>query len=371
MKPTKVVYLFGAGATHGCLEFVGSRVGLLMQDINPPLLDKLRSHIQDVYADHKGLQDLVFGVLDTQTDYEHVLTFLEQSPSSAHRAVASTARQLFYSVLRNAIGEAVQQHGGRIPNDLYSALLDLHAIDGFPEEITGLITLNYDGFLEDAIERAGRYDIEWGVAVASGSSLRPTRTALPLVKLHGSFEWGDSFPVKRRALGDSIEPLWIPPGVVKEKERYPFNLLWGRVREMLDCDVLRIVGWNMGPNDWDLISLLFSTRHANDDRPAYRIELIGSPKTAECLTKRFPYLGVKSILETDRAGEALIGEYLQRGPTRFENLGPDDQEKAVKAAGRRRNWFLEWLKRNLEWAHINLDIDSSLSGALKVLEEVA
>ncbi len=370
MPQKRVVYLLGAGATQGCLSFAGSTVRLLMRDLNSMLLERLREDVAETYRDNHRLQELVNDVLDEDTDYEHILTFLEQSPSADHRALSEKARAIFRSVLSNEMERAIHLRGGSVPNDLYLALLDLHAIEGFPERLAGFITVNYDGFLEAAVGTAGRYRIEWGVALDDGRRYESEREPLPLVKLHGSFEWLDSFPVQGRALGDESHPLWIPPGVIKEKERYPFNALWGRAREVLNCEILRIVGLNLGPNDWDLISLLFSTRHGNDVQPPYTVELIGSPQTAERLKTEFPYLDVRSILETERAGEELVGEYLNRAPVVFEKLNPDEQRRVIEVAGKGRNWFLDWLKRNLEWAHVNLEIAPELVGARKVLEDV-
>ncbi len=62
-------------------------------------------------------------------------------------------------------------------------------------------------------------------------------------------------------------------------------------RDVLDCDVLRVIGCRLGSNDWDLISLIFSTHHANRDaRPAYDIEIIDAPQHALQLQKAYPYL---------------------------------------------------------------------------------
>lgn len=371
MDRKRVVYLFGAGATQGCLDFLGVKVGLLMTHLNPILLEKLRKHIKEEHAAHDGLNALAFGVLDDQTDYEQVMTFLEQSPSELHHRLAHHARGIFREVLTEELETAVERNGGDPPILLYQALLDLHAIKDFPEVCSGLLTLNYDGFLEKAVESTSHSVVDWCMAVEGVATPSGDRVALPLVKLHGSFGWTDSFPVQLLSAGKDAAPLWIPPGVVKEKHRYPFNTLWGRARELLDCDVVRIVGWNMGPNDWDLISLLFSTRHGNDLRGGFELELISSPETAIRLNKEFPYLGVKSILESARAGRELIAEYTGAPSSEYSRLSAEEQARAVKAAGKRRNWFLDWLKQNLEWAHINLSIDPALKSAMRVLEDVA
>ena len=40
---TKVVYLFGAGASHGCVKAVGSPHGILMRDLGIELSARLRA----------------------------------------------------------------------------------------------------------------------------------------------------------------------------------------------------------------------------------------------------------------------------------------------------------------------------------------
>jgi hypothetical protein len=97
--------------------------------------------------------------------------------------------------------------------------------------------------------------------------------------LHGSFNWkrGPHSIIIDEVQAQNVEQaemLWIPPSVEKELDSYPFNLLWGNAFEMLDCDILRIIGCNLSQNDWGLISLLFNSqlRSGGD----YRIELIRS-----------------------------------------------------------------------------------------------
>ena len=58
------------------------------------------------------------------------------------------------------------------------------------------------------------------------------------------------------------------------RNSYPFNTLWGKAFEILDCDVLRIVGCKLSQNDWGLMSLLFNTQLKSGK--AYQIELINT-----------------------------------------------------------------------------------------------
>lgn len=144
-------------------------------------------------------------------------------------------------------------------------------------------------------------------------------------------------------------PLWIPPGIRKAKDRYPFNLVWGLAREVLDCDVLRVVGCRLGPSDWDLISLLFSTRHSNQGRDdPYVVEIIDSPRHAMQLKADYPYLDVLSVLEIDtyEVGPNLVSE-LGGGFKPFRDLTPKEAAKLLKEFDSeeetKRNWFQMWL----------------------------
>ena len=69
------------------------------------------------------------------------------------------------------------------------------------------------------------------------------------------------------SLNKKDNALWIPPGVDKRTEYYPFNLLWGKAKEFLmNCDILRIVGCSLNRNDWALIPILYIIQKFNDNR---------------------------------------------------------------------------------------------------------
>ena len=190
--------------------------------------------------------------------------------------------------------------------ELYKVLIDIYEIEQFPEALQGIITTNYDEYIENAIEQVDDCSVDFGIHVEPSSQ---EADGVRLLKLHGSFGWQATWPITRADGGNAT--LWIPPGIQKVKNTYPFNVIWGLAREMLSCDILRVVGCKLGPNDWDLISLLFAMRHANDTvRP--EIEVIDSPLHVERLKESYPYLEMKSILEIDEIGTQLIAEFLTR-----------------------------------------------------------
>lgn len=332
-----VVYLLGAGASHACAARVDSPHGILMSHLVDPFIE----HIQTLesYRDQTEIQALVNTVITAETDIEQIITFLAQSPSRRHQLFAEELRKVFEHVLRDRL-DAIEASNGEPPIDLYKALLDMHDVQGNEERLRGIITLNYDEYIELAIRSLGR-EVDFGITV------QPTRggAAIRLLKLHGSLGWKHAWPVSAQNPEDS--PFWIPPGIQKSKGDYPFNLLWGGARELLDCDLLRIIGCNLGPNDWDLVSLLFSTRHTHDVRPApYLVEVIDSPDTVLRLKNQLPYLDVRSIYETRVAGRGLLSELGRvEGPydalTTEEQLAADDRLRG-------KNYFHIWLQHMAE-----------------------
>jgi SIR2-like protein len=316
-----------------------------MRDLGLELAERLRTVVQRKRRGKRSLRTLVNDVITADIDFEHVITFLDESSSALHRTFADDLRKTFESVLRARL-QTIEMEQGGTPDGLYAALLDMYEVRGLPEELRGFLTLNYDGYLESAISRSTR-PLDAGVSL----STTPTpRNAIRVLKLHGSFSWDDTWPITT----DGESTLWIPPGFQKAKGRYPFNLLWGLARELLDCDILRIIGCRLGTNDWDLISLLFSTRHTSSGSRPYRIEIIDAPSHAEELRSRFPYLGVQSLLELEGVGAQLVGEFSAGAPRSYQSLTSDEQDKVRASAGTGKNWFQIWLKQKAEFLYQEL-----------------
>ena len=353
----RVVYLFGAGASHACVKRIGSPHGILMRDLTPPLQTKLGHLVVNGFSDIPSLIDLVNSV-DEDTDIEHLITFLDDVPSMRHREFAEEMRKAFETVLREKL-DTIRNDADKDPIDLYEVLLDLHNIGQFPETLHGLITTNYDEYIEMAIENVCDCSADFGIRVdpSSQATNRPK-----LLKLHGSFGWKNTWPISRGNSDDAT--LWIPPGINKAKQAYPFNILWGSAREMLACDVLRVVGCRLGPNDWDLISLLFTMRHAGlGNRP--RIEIIDAPKHANDLKDAFPYLDLHSILDVEPIGSALINELTGKTVKRFQDFNENEQLEIVSTVGTTRNWFDLWLTRMVEHHSTEIEDISTDKGVVQ------
>ena len=282
---------------------------------------------------------------------------MDESPSAVHRQFAEELRYVFAKVLKQELSE-IKRDLGDERFALYSALLEMYLIEGCPEELCGMLSINYDEYVEEAAKSIYGKPVDYGVVVRDSD--RP-KSPITLLKLHGSFNWKDIWPIESSKRG-SATPLWIPPGIQKAKERYPFSVLWGLAREMLNCDLLRVIGCRLSGNDWDLISLLFATRYhtqSGTDKP-YTVEIIDSPKRAFELKRQYPYLQVKSIYEIEDlgVGEQFVSELVGGPPRCFEELNDDEKKRAANLNYDGKNWFRMWLKQMAEAFVRELDIVS-------------
>ena len=237
-----------------------------MRDLGEPLCKKLRELVNNGFAGDESLVKLVNEVIDETIDFEQIITFLDDAPSILHRRFAEEMRRAFEEVLRGRLDRIREETQGDAIG-LYKVLLDIYNIKQCPEVLKGIMTTNYDEYIEEAIEEVFEHPADFGIRVDESSSHKSRSHRL--LKLHGSFGWRDTWPISHGQNGD--DTLWIPPGIHKAKQAYPFNVLWGLASEMISCDVLRIVGFSLTANDWDLISLLFTMCHVSSaERPQNR-----------------------------------------------------------------------------------------------------
>ena len=363
----KVVYLFGAGASQGAVSARGSSIRLLMRDLSEEIHEKLHDLVEEKYSTNKSVQRLVNEVIDADADVEQVITFLEESGSHTHRTFAGELRIAFKEVLQKRL-DRVQDDLETHSAELYATLIDMHLIPGFEEKLSGVLTLNYDGLLESAVWNLHGMGVDYGVSIFDPHK---SQDLLTILKLHGSFDWADEWPINRKNKGDSEwMPLWIPPGIQKAKANYPFNVLWGMARELLECDILRIVGCKLSANDWDLVSMLFTTKHVHTQHGPYEIEVIDTPFTARRMGTEFPYLQPKSLIELGGGvGARFIGEALNIAPKEFKNLSDQERKSAAKVVSETvPNPFYRWLKLRAEILYENLE---SIETKKKFIERFA
>jgi hypothetical protein len=359
-QPKRVTYLLGAGATQGCVSYRGSQKKIVMPGLAPQLRLRMREKIYEKYEGVTSLRTLINDVVDDNTDFEQIITFLEDSPSRSHRDFAADMKLIFSSVLRSRLDD-VKAELGDVHSLLYAALIDMHLIPDSPERLNGFLTLNYDVFLEHAIQFHLAHSVDYGVAVGGTDA---AAEGIRVLKLHGSFGWSDAWPIALAT--DSTAGLWIPPGIRKAKSEYPFNAIWGLARELLECDILRIIGCNLGQNDWDLVSLLFTTIHSHHAGEKYEVEVIAWPDDAERMARNFPYLNVKSILEIDGIGRSVVAEVLGCAPTEFDDLAMPDRELVRKnTRAKVGNPFAFWLTQKAELLSVDVE---SIATECKVFE---
>ncbi|MCY3748044.1 MAG: SIR2 family protein [Chloroflexi bacterium] len=360
----RVAYLFGAGATQACVSRAPTRHRVLMQDLSPALALELHQLVGKEPFNHESLQDLVNTVINNETDFEHIITFLDNAPSSLHREFAGKMKIAFEEVLRKRL-EQIREDVGHDPIELYTVLMDLHNVREYPESLHAVLTTNYDEYIEAAIEAVFKKEPDFGITVEAPAPRLPSNDSNShpeLIKLHGSLGWQDTLPISRpKTVADT---LWIPPGIQKSKHHYPFNLLWGRAHEVLHCDILRIVGCRLAANDWDLISLLFSVRHATM-ATGPRIEIIDSPAHVEDLKGLYPYLDIHSMIEVEPLGSRIMTEVNIRPVRAYRDLQPAHQKKMIKLTSEHGNWFDLWLTQSVEHANENF---SSIETDSRIVE---
>lgn len=311
--PKQVVYLLGAGATHAEIRSKGETFGILMQDIKEGILNKIdKENIKDLLTVKNEL-------VDDDVDVEHLITLYESTGTYKQSIIAKKLKKLFIEVIREKIrklesSERIRNSGERYTPKLLTALVDMHQITALGEHLKGIITLNYEDLLERAIQEVVG-GIDYVIQCNNKHSNLRFNTSLSVLKLHGSFNWKNEFPITLiddDKIKNSEDVLWIPPGVEKRREKYPFSIIWGKAREMLDCDILRVIGCSLSRNDWELVSLLYTTQKLNINKRSYDIELIDYFDVGkEKIKKNYSYLSFRLISEIKEVRDFLIRSYLK------------------------------------------------------------
>jgi len=274
-KYKKVVYLFGAGATHAevmnmhkelTAEIIGKK-GLLIKHVSERVIAKAKKDENFI----KDIECIISS--DRPSNIEELISLIETNRIKKASEKADK--------LRIFVEEDILSHlrGDKKSNGpvLYKSLFELHKKIDEKEEVLGFITLNYDNLLDDAyteiLGNKPNYCTRFG-----------SRNDLPLLKLHGSFEW----PTIKMGKNEISVPI-MPLGIRKNYLELPFNFIWGRAGEILaECDTLRVIGCSLDQNDWGLIDLLFKS-HLWKGEP-YEIEIIDFDSTGEHIRDHFGFL---------------------------------------------------------------------------------
>jgi SIR2-like domain len=340
-EATKVVYLFGAGATQGEVSYDGpGNVSVLMMDtdlgegISTAVLSKLGAE-GDPFKTDKG------------TDIEKLISLLAASGIDSHIALAQKMRQHYFEEICRRLISAISVD----KPTLAIALLEMHNNPTFHrdvEQLSGIITTNHDGLLQAAFkETFGAVDVGFPFSSGDGMSNPNGRSLPPLLQLHGSFTWSFGLPLQITLLSKatySADASWIPPTVLKESKSYPFNKLIAAAYELLTkhCDVLRVIGSSLTQNDWNILSLIFNAQRHNmfiGNEP-FPIQLIMPQKDGLAIQKTSTYL--KNILPMASLKDG--GDFRFYEDERWETENPpvgDDEA----------NPFYYWLKQKITFHH--------------------
>lgn len=302
-KPQKIVYLFGAGATHAekqleCkikkkdLENNGEpKNGLLAKHISERVIKKLLKKKEGVNAlkEHEITKDSLYNnpLGKPDIDIELFISLLEANNTETAENHARLLRKYF----REDICQNLVIEKSEIPPRLCPALLEWHAKDK-NEKLIGFLSLNYDSIFEKS-SKLTKKEFDCGIDVEEKSLCWPHKSGkLPLLKLHGSFDWYLSSDMDKMCITKkgTIEMMqWIPPRFNKEYLNYPYNIIHGKAYEILaQCDILRVIGCGLNQNDIGLISLLFETQHKGSN--PYRIDMVEKSDNEKGLYKRLGML---------------------------------------------------------------------------------
>lgn len=256
MDRKKIVYLFGAGATHAEIINISDDPNTLYRDRNGLLILNVSKRVmkvarrtawfkkkEDVYVSSQGSLniELLISLFENNKIEEKYISKLKV-----------LVEKDIKKILTNEIIEKFYLHKG---------LIELHEFIKNKEKLLGFISLNYDNVLDSAYEEIHQKKPDYYLTTKTGRNL-------PLLKLHGSFTW-ENIKVYNQIRTISILPI----GINKNYLFPPYNFIWGKAYELLvECDILRIIGCSLNQGDLGLIDILFKAHKERDKQ--IKIEII-------------------------------------------------------------------------------------------------
>lgn len=286
--PIKVAYLFGAGATHAEIsalnnepqsEAFDQKEGLLISGVSDRVIEKASrraSYIKDI--------EMVSSASGSP-NIELLISLIESSKITEASDKASVLKKLVRSDIQGILKKYSYSKFY-----LHKALFEMHAIKivESKEELCGLLSLNYDDVLDYAYKGILGKDPNYCFQLDDKKNL-------PLLKLHGSFNWNN---VRIRNKTRNIDLL--PLGSSKNYLHVPYNFIWNRALEVLiECNVLRIIGSSLSQNDIHLIDLLFKA-HLEKGEP-FTIELIDKQTSGDIVKGNYGFFPeIKTWHEIER-----------------------------------------------------------------------
>jgi len=331
-RKKKVVYLFGSGATHAVINSLDASKRLLTSDIREKIREK-----EPAIKDKEIPVDIWNELMDVEVDIEHLISILE---TNYHYSSATSIRRYYHDAINSLTKEFIKgiDEPLHTPN-LYSILFDFHSLKTINEKVISVFTLNYEDLFEKTVSSHLKRNVNYYI----DKKREKKENAIPVLKLHGSFNWKNTRPV---TIGNSRNvksehALWIPPGVDKKKENYPFNILWGKAFEFLmECDTLRVIGCSLSRNDWGLIPMIYTAMRMSGGNPSFDIEIIDFYDKGLKIKEDYSYLSIKTIIDiTEFKG------YLKDVYTLPSSDIPDYVKENISSdASKKINIFEWWLK---------------------------
>lgn len=302
----KITYLFGAGATHAeiinCADIIVSKEntnpeevtdgvfkannGLLISDVSKRVMRIAQQNVwfksnEEIFTSAKGSLniELLISLFEINRIEDDHINHLKKLVENDIKKILSVERKKeFY---------------------LHKAFFELHMKITDSEKLLGVISLNYDDVLDEAYKEILGNDPDYCF-----TSKRAGENIMPLLKLHGSFNWQD-IEIYRNTKSIPI----IPIGINKNYLAPPYNFIWGHAFELLvECDILRIIGCSLSQNDIGLIDLLFKA-HLERNK-SIEIQIIDfQPKNDHhSIKNNYGFFG--NIIEPTKIEETLINDEL-------------------------------------------------------------
>lgn len=267
--------MFGAGATHAELQNVDpdlddEKTGLLIRNVSSRV-------IAEASRDKRYRQDVetVSGIKGS-LNIELLISLIENSKVPGWEYKTHVLKTL---VEKDIKGILVPARTRRFY--LHKALFQYHQQPSTTanEKLIGVISLNYDHVADDAYQKvlgSANYSLSLDAETSRSQNI-------PLLKLHGSFNW-DNVTIRGRRRRIEI----IPMGSSKSYLHAPYGFIWNRALEVLiECDVLRVVGCSLSQNDAHLVDLLFKAQL--ERRDPFGLQIIDSVTAGDDIRRNYGF----------------------------------------------------------------------------------
>ena len=142
IKYKKVVYLFGAGSTQAEVNISDNSIKVLAKHIAEGMLNRIDSD------KIKNLYEIKNDLAHPNIDVEQLLTLYESTNNRKFKRISSGLRRIYKEEIENRLSLL----GDNYVPKILTALIDMHEIEDLPEKLAGIITINYEDFIERAFK---------------------------------------------------------------------------------------------------------------------------------------------------------------------------------------------------------------------------